>query len=127
MTDNEIREHVYLIERGVRALAVVGNAEADSDEMLRISTRLESLAGLGVVAFVIDRGDGTADFGYACSGWVLDLYRWSVSEPAIPSDHRSQIIGLMLGYSAEAIRRFTEENSGRLFLSPNVSSVSTSN
>ncbi len=81
--------------------------------MLKIATKLESLSATGAIPFVIERGD-TADYGYAASPWVLDLYRWALSD-AVPELNRHRILGLLCGYNAEAIRQFEEKRTGRVF------------
>jgi hypothetical protein len=116
-SDDLLREQSYLVARGVRSLALAGHCENESLTMLRIATRLEALAEAGAIPFVIDRGDGWADFGFAASGWVLDLYAWlsKDTQDAVPEPQRSRILGLLLGYSVEAIRLFEEGRGGRLF------------
>src|SRR5437667_1474184 len=105
-SDELIDEQSYLVARGVRALALVGRCRADSVLMLRAATRLEALADTRVVPFVLDRGDGVAECGFAAASWVLDLYRWlALANPAtLPPQHRERVIGLLLGYSVDAIR-----------------------
>lgn len=109
-----IAEHAYLVARGVRALAVVGRCEADAAQMLSTATELERHAQAGAVPFVFDRGDGVADYGYAAAAWVLDLYRWLHSD-GVPATYRHHVTGLLLGYSAAAIREHDEAGAGRLF------------
>jgi hypothetical protein len=112
-----LAEHAYLVARGVRCLAIVGRVEAgDSLDLLRLATQVEGAGQSGAVPFVIDNGDGTADCGYATAAWALDLYRWAKCGAAgVPPHQADRIIGLLCAYSAEAIRRFEEEGSGRLF------------
>ncbi len=85
--------------------------------LLRVATRLESLTQDGSIPFVIDNGDGTADCGFASASWVVDLFAWLV-KTEVPEEHRRRVIGLLLGYSADAIMRFEERASGRLFTCP---------
>jgi hypothetical protein len=116
-SDDLLQDHAYLIARGVRSLALIGQCESDDWTRLQHLTRLEAIAEPGAIPFVIDRGSGWADFGFAASGWVLDLYSWAVQGPqdAVPDLQRHRILGLLLGYSTEAIRLFEEGRSGRLF------------
>ena len=44
------------------------------------ATRLETIANENVVPFVLDEGNGTAEYGYAATEWALDLFRWAVTE-----------------------------------------------
>jgi hypothetical protein len=116
-SDDLVKDHSYLVARGVRALALVGQCESDAWTMLQQATRLEMLAEPGAIPFVVDRGNGWADFGFAAAGWVLDLFSWVTKEPedTMPDKQRHRILGLLLGYSTEAIRLFEEGRSGRLF------------
>ncbi len=82
--------------------------------MLRTATKLEGLSVPGAIAFVIDRGDGRADYGFSAMRWAIDLLRWTNSD-AVPLVQRHRVLGLLLGYSADAIREFEEQASGRVF------------
>ena len=114
-----IREQAYLIANGVRPLALVGSCEADSETMLRVTTQLENAAEPNAIAFVLDRGDGFADFGYAASQWALDLFQWATrADSSVPRRQVHRIRGLLLGYGVEAIRSFEERSGGRLFREP---------
>lgn len=111
-----IQEHAYLIARGVRALALVGHCEADEIGMLRWATLLDSAATQGAIPFVMPRGDGLADYGFASAQWVVDLLSWLNSD-AVPTVHRHRVLGLLLGYDSDAIRDFGEQAECRLFSS----------
>lgn len=115
-TSEIIQEHLYLVDRGVRALALIGHCEAEKDTMFRIYSILDCESRHGSIPFVIDRGDGLADFGYGSAAWTVDLYRWAVTENgSVPDRQRSRILGLLLGYSIDSIARFEEAQSGRFF------------
>jgi hypothetical protein len=115
-----MREQAYLVARGVRPFALLGHCVGTQVMMLRVATSLEAAAIPGAIPFVVDRKDGFADFGFAAKRWALDLYRWAVveKENAVPDEHRHRVLGLLLGYSAEAIEAFEQERSGRLFTDP---------
>lgn len=85
--------------------------------MFQVASELEDADTEGVIPFVAPRDDGVADYGYAASRWVLDLFRW-VQSDAVPTQHRHRIIGLLLGYSVESIRTFEDGMCGRLFPEP---------
>jgi len=121
-----IREQSRLVARGVRLLALVGQCSADPVTMLEVATRLETITNENVVPFVLDERNGTAEYGYAATEWVLDLFRWAMTED-LPSLQRNRIVGLLCGYGAEAIRLFEERQAGRLFQSPNESASPESN
>jgi hypothetical protein len=121
-----IREQAHLIASGVRPLALAGTCEARPVTMLRVTTQLECASGPKAIPFVLDRGDGLADFGYAASSWVLDLFRWvTQAGDAIPANQKHRIRGLLLGYGVEAIRSFEERTCGRLFEEPSVRCLDT--
>lgn len=104
-------EHAYLVARGVRPLALAGHCKAAPGLMTAVFERLTSAAAPGAQPFIIEREDGIADWGYAREDWAIDLYRWAQSD-AVPEVHRHRIIGLLLGYSAAAIRSHGEGRGG---------------
>jgi hypothetical protein len=111
-----LAEHAYLVARGVRPLAIGGHFPTGSASMLRIATLIEDAAPQeGVMAFVIDHGDDSGSFGYAVNRWTLDFYEWAVTDGSIPEQQRHRIVGLLLGYSPDAISRYEETGSGRRF------------
>lgn len=112
ISDEAIREHDYLIARGTRSLALLGQCASDPDEMLGVSTRLERSSSGISIPFVLDRGNGVADFGFATHKWVVDLYKFITRERSpVPQGQRDRILGLLLGYSAEAIAHFDDRSS----------------
>jgi hypothetical protein len=112
-----MREHAYLVSRGVRSLAIIDSYSVDKVQMLELATRVERFACPGAIPFVCKGADGLVYCGYAASQWVVDLFAWLINskEGAVPSKQRHRILGLLLGYSPEAIRQFEEQNCGRLF------------
>lgn len=116
-SDDFVREHAYLVGRGVRSLAIVGECGADAITMMRTATRVESLAIPGAIPFVCDCGDGTAEYGYAAEQWVVDLFEWLMTADAnaVPLVQRHRVLGLLLGYSAPAVREFESHTAGRRF------------
>lgn len=116
-------EHAYLIARGTRMIAVLGTCKAESEIMVRMATQIEAVAEPPAIAFVIDQGDGSAVYGYAAYAWALDLYHWIVTTRALPRSHVNRVVGMLHGYSADAIRGFEERDSGRQFTSGITESV----
>lgn len=109
-----VREHAYLIARGVRPLALVGTCEAEPAAMQSAAAQLENAAEPGAIPFVLERGDGLADFGFAAGHWALDLFRWvSRADSGIPACQVHRVRGLLLGYGVETIRAFDERTGGR--------------
>jgi hypothetical protein len=98
-------EAAYLVERGVRACALVGTVPARETSALPGELARAGAYSPGAVPFIVERGDGMADYGYAASRWAVDLYRWTFSA-GVPLVHRERIHGLLFGYSTEAIERF---------------------
>jgi hypothetical protein len=114
VSDDTLREHAYGVARGVRPLALVEEFPSEPLLMLRAATRIEAVSD-GCVPFVVDHGDGFASCGFAASAWAVDLYRWVRTTDDVPQPHRDQVMGLLLGYSVEAVSRFVEFRSGRHF------------
>lgn len=109
-------EHAYLVARGVRPVAIAGHFPTKSASALRIATLIEAAAPQeGALPFVIDHGDESGSFGFAANRWSLDFYEWAVTDGSIPEQQRHRIVGLLLGYSPEAISRYEETGSGRRF------------
>jgi hypothetical protein len=117
-SDDYISEHAYLVARGLRPMAIVGHVKTDDLLMLQVASKLEiATCNINVIPFVIPRKDDFADCGFAAATWVLELYAYIVQSGDIPDKHMHRIRGLLLGYSAEAIRQHDERTSGRQFIS----------
>lgn len=117
-SDDYILEHAYLVERGVRPMAIVGYIEAKDPELLQAASRLEIISTQNnVIPFVVVRADGIADCGFASAKWVVDLYEWLVRSSDVPEIHGHRIRGLLLGYNVKAIRMHDGRISGRRFTS----------
>jgi hypothetical protein len=116
-SEDLLREQAYLVARGVRPLALLGHdGSGDSVAPLRQMTHLEQIAGTEAIPFACRAADGMVDYGFAARAWVVDLYSWLVNadENAVPTKHRHRILGLLLGYDADAIHAHEEQNCGRL-------------
>ena len=116
-SDDLVREQAYLVARGVRALAIVGECSTDTVTMMRTATRIEGLSVPGAIPFVCDCKNGAAEYGFAAEGWVVDLFEWlmSAENDMVPTEHRHHVLGLLLGYSPSAVRDFQSHTSGRRF------------
>ena len=111
---NEVfAEHDYLVSRGVRPLAIVGQCPSDPLIMLKIATRIEAAASPNVIPFVVERKDGFAEYGYAASAWVLDLYKWLITSHTDAVSPKQQnrfwdfywaIVSKQLGYLKSVMR-----------------------
>ena len=119
-SDDAIQEQAYLVSRGVRPLALVGTVEAgDEFEVMRTVQRLEtvqvgdSLALMPIVMAVERYDDPLVDLGFASHSWVVDTFDWINRN--VPAPHRDRMLGLMLGYSADAIAAFDASHSGQRF------------
>lgn len=109
--DECLQNEAYLVARGVRPLAL-----ADSQVSMK---QLREHAEPGAIPFTArGRMTGYPLQGYAAQLWVIELLKWA--EHNAPEDHRHQILGLLLGYSPEAIQRFhdqpSQEATGRICL-----------
>jgi hypothetical protein len=108
-----LSEHVYLVAREVRPIAIAGHFPTASANALRLATLIETVAGGETIPFVIDHGDGSGSFGFAANKWALDFYEWAVTDRSIPEQQRHRVIGMLLGYSPVAISRYEDRSSGR--------------
>lgn len=114
IADELIENEAYLVERGVRPLALLETCEADETMRLKILTRLKSVCyKMDVIPFVIDRGDGATEYGIASSGWALNLYKWLLTTQ-IPQVQKDRICGLLFGYSIQSISRFDDTSNARI-------------
>ena len=113
ISTNSAREHAYLVGRGVRLIADLGTCRSEPDVVLQAATHVEDCADSDVIPFVFDRGDGRAVLGYAAHAWALDLYRWVITDSTLPPTQVARIIGLLHGYTPQAIRRHEERRGGR--------------
>jgi hypothetical protein len=101
-SDDALREQAQLVARGVRPLALVGSCSLDRASAVR--HYLLRLGVPGAIPFVVPHGDG-AECGYAARAWVVETLTWVWT---VPERHRHRVLGLLLGYSAEAIGQFDE-------------------
>ena len=101
-SEESVQEQAYLVSRGVRSLALLDSCDLDKTVMANRFVWLNQLAGkYTVLPFVLPREDfPCAMTGYAAAAWVVDLLAWSYEQP-LRQHHR--IIGLLLGYSVNAI------------------------
>jgi hypothetical protein len=113
-SDDLLSEQSYLVGRGVRPLAHVQDLSAEPEQVRRAARRLDRFADPGAIAFVVEHNDGSVSLGYAKAGWAVDLYRWTMNAQ-IPQGSRSQIIGLLLGYSADEIGRYCDRDADRRY------------
>ena len=101
-----IQEQAFLVSRGVRPMAIVGNCSEDKDEALEAIIRLETFSVPGAIPFITKREEGILDYGFASEEWVIDLFSWvnNWEDLTITEEHRHQILGLLLGYGPDSIR-----------------------
>lgn len=113
--EETIIEHSLLVARGVRPMALLDPFMGDDGAKYYVSLRLDqyaSKAGDSVIAFVVDDDRGVSFPGFAGAPWVVDLFRWTITSRAAKL-HEHAIIGLLLGYSADAIQRHELFNHGK--------------
>ena len=116
-TRDYVEEQAYLVSRGVRPLAIVGVApptQRAREEAISVLYKTWPFAANGCpIPFVIVRPDGLADYGYAARQWVVDELEWLHHN--VPHPHLDRLLGLLLGYSADAIAAHDEWGSGHRF------------
>lgn len=116
ISNDSVREQVYLIERGVRSLALIGTCENGSKSPNQIADELDNFGLFNLtntIPFVIEAHDKIY-YGYSNAKWAIDLFKW-VMITEMPEIQRDRILGLLFGYSIEAIAHFEDSKSGRLF------------
>ena len=109
MTDDALAEQACLIHCGVRSLTLLSPFPSDPLIIRRVVTRLETVANGVAIPFAIDRGDGTADCGFAANRWVVETFQWVLGD--VPQPHFNRVLGLLLGYSASAIQDYEQRQS----------------
>lgn len=89
----------YLVARGVRALALL-DANCAPDLHPAALEMLAAQGCKGAIPFVTAKGA----MGYVSHPWALELFNFCMDEKI--GVRRNEILGLLLGYSAESIQRF---------------------
>lgn len=108
-SDHVIEEHALLIVRGVRPLAIVGGIDASPHTMWYTHLNLRGVAsrvGGEVVPYVVELPGSKALYGFAAAPWAVELLWFAYARPA--ARHKDRIVGLLLGYSAAAIQRYSD-------------------
>ena len=121
-SNDVIREHAYLVSRGVRPMSLVCAVEAEPKKMREVYEKLSGLApinggGQGIIPipFVIAwKGKEMANCGFATHSWIPETLRW-LEQIDEQRQHIDRIIGLLLGYSPGAIAAYDVFRSGKLF------------
>lgn len=67
-----------------------------------------------VYPFVIDRGDGAADYGFASHKWAVDLLEW-ITGGNVPDYLMHTMLGLLLGYDPKDIADHYDRWGGKRF------------
>lgn len=107
-------ENAYLVSRGVRLMALVDTVYDGPEEAQRAYDRAYDVASesgamhaLVPIPFAIqsERFDKAVHIGFAAHEWVIDMYRWALSEE-VSEENFHRIRGLLLGYSGDAIAAF---------------------
>jgi hypothetical protein len=102
-SDDLLKEQARLVARGVRPLALVGSCESSGATTARL--HLLTLTTPGAIPFAVPNDGGSAECGYAARAWVVDMLRWAWTVPLV---QRQRLLGLLLGYSPDAIGQFEE-------------------
>jgi hypothetical protein len=105
-SDDVLLDHAFLVARGVRHLALIGSCAEGHAEIVR--ERLGRLAEPGAIPFQVpNQYRGWLSCGYAGAPWAVELMRWTFSDDC-PDAQRDRIMGLLCGYSTQAIQSFEE-------------------
>jgi len=72
-SDGLLREQAYLVERGVRSLAVCGTCSESEANQVPAVLALAGAYSPGAVPWIVCRGEGLFDYGFAASRWAADL------------------------------------------------------
>ena len=125
LSDDAIQEAANLISRGVRPLALVGtvslegNADTDHWNLMTAYSKIEYLNvgranGHEIIPVVVLRKDKScADVGITSRAWVAETFKWVLDNAQQPQ--LNHLLGLLLGYSPDAIAASDESEAGRLF------------
>ena len=97
-----MREHAYMIARGVRPMALVGTCEASDDMMEHMYSELQKYACPGAIPFVVRQCHDQASYGYAAHEWSVELLLWANATPSAVR-YKHMITGLLLGYNSHSI------------------------
>lgn len=118
-SNDVIREHAYLVSRGVRLLAVCGTIDDSERNKAAMRDKLKDAAvesagsqDIVPIPFLVDHPDSPrVTVGFASHTWVIDAYEW-IQRGSVPSEMVCRIIGLLHGYSGEAISQFERNQTG---------------
>ena len=118
-----IKEQAYLVSRGVRPLAIV--AEGHDEDPVAVLKAYNELCytlqsgGItvggqtNIVPICYQDGEGSVKLGFAARSWVPETLKWILEN--VPQPHLDRILGLLLGYSSDAIAADGDFDSGKLF------------
>lgn len=116
-----MKEHAYLVGRGVRLLAIVGSIEDDpytiSEALIMLNETSAESAGSQErvpIPFLVKNPPplNQITIGFASHAWVVDIYEW-LSDKNVPLEMTGRVLGLLLGYSGDAIEQFENRTAGQ--------------
>ena len=122
VAEAQMSHDAYLVAQGVRALALVAVIPNDPSFMVDAYNVLATI-GNGVypgacrpaMPFVLPLlGEDVADAGYASHSWVIDTYEWIVGN--VPKPHLARLLGLLLGYSSDAVAAYDDRPTGARYV-----------
>lgn len=121
-SDDVIREHAYLISRGVRPMSLVCAVEAESLAMKCLYEKLSGFAPINgggqavtpVPFVIVGLEEGLANGGFTTHSWIPETLQW-LGQLNTSQKYVDRIIGLLLGYSPGAIAEYDTFRSGQLF------------
>lgn len=118
-SDDVIIEHAYLVSRRVRLLAVCGTIDDSERNKVAMRDKLNAAAvesagsqDIVPIPFLANHPDfPQVTVGFASHSWVIDTHEW-IQQNTLPSEMACRIIGLLHGYSGEAIAQFERNQAG---------------
>ncbi len=118
-----IKEQAYLVSRGVRPLAIVAESHGENPvAVLKAYNELCYTLQSGgitvggqtsIIPVCYQNGEGSVKLGFAARSWIPDTLKWILEN--VPQPHLDRMLGLLLGYSPDAIAADGDFDSGNLF------------
>ncbi len=103
--DNDMcRAHALLVSKAGRFVSVIRDLDPQAQaSLMDAALQVERNSLPGCRPFQVTRPDGRVELGYATAQWVIELYRWLVTESRIPELQRRRMLAVLLGFGAESI------------------------
>lgn len=110
--EDAFSSEAYLVEKGVRPLALVGDIDAKELEVLKKELVDKCFWHKNITPFIIKEDDGYS-FGFARNKHIVETYKYireARKDGTITEDVFHTILGLMLGYSVDDTEEFLQKH-----------------